>query len=101
MSKRPYDNRSRDEILAGDRLAPFRAVPAIEHLRLEALRTFDRFIDFAESRGIGTPTVEELLAFCDGDRSLWKLEALRLAFNQLLPVEASVRQTVRDAIYRK
>lgn len=101
MTKRPYDNRSRAEIVAGDRLAPFRAKPAIAHLRLGALRTFDRFIGFAESRGVVTPTVEDLLAFCEGDRSLGKLEALRLAFNQLLPLEASARQTVREAIYRK
>ena len=101
MTKRHYDNRSRDEILAGDRLAPFRTAPAVDHLRLGHLRTLDRFIAFAEAQGIVTPTVDDFLAFCEGDRSTRKLKVLQRAFNELLPVTAPARQTVSEAIRRK
>ena len=101
MSKMTYDTRSREEILAADRYAPFRKAPGLSDLSLRELRMLDRFFGFAEARGITVPSVEDFLAFAGADQSPRKLEDLRTAFDRLLPAGTPARETVRMAIRTK
>lgn len=98
MAKRAYDTRTRDEILAGDRFAPFAGNPGLAAVELRALRTLDRFLTFADERGICIPTAEDFLAIALDGTSTRRLDDLRQAFDQLLPEGAGVREAVRDAI---
>ena len=101
MTERSYDTRSREEILAAPRLASFREAPGLAQIGQRELRTLDRFFTFAETRGITVPGTEDFLAFVEGDRSTRRLDDLRTAFDHLLPKDAPVRETVREAIREK
>ncbi len=92
------DIRSREEILAAPRFAPYREMPGMAQVGQRELRTLDRFFTFTETRGVGVPAVTDFLAFVAADRSPRKLEDLRTAFDRLLPEGTPVRDTVRDAI---
>jgi len=101
MTKRVYDTRTREIILAGARFQPFHGNPGLEYVGLRELRTLDRFLEFASQRGIGTPSVDDFLAFVSAGTSTRPLDDLRAAFDRLLPDGAGVRETVRDAIRLK
>ena len=101
MTKHNYDTRTREEILAGDRFQSFTGNPGLEHVGLRELRTLDRFLEFASLRGIGTPSVDDFLAFVEAGTSTRPLDDLRTAFDRLLPDGAGVCDTVRDAIRLK
>lgn len=100
MGKR-YDTRSRDEILAGHRFDALRDTPGMDQVEQRELRTLDRFLEFAEARGIGVPSVEDFLKFVEEGTSTRPLDDLRTAFDRLLPEGAGVRQSIRDAIRAK
>ena len=101
MTDRAYDTRPRDEIVAGDRFAPFRQAPGLSEVDLRELRTLDRFAAFAEARGVFAPSVDDFLLFVEGDRSTRRLNDLRTALDRLLPEDAPARQTIRAAIRAK
>lgn len=101
MTKRTYDTRTREEILAGARMQSFTGNPGLEHVGLRELRTLDRFLEFASQQGIGTPSVDDFLAFVEAGTSTRPLDDLRTAFDRLLPDGAGVRDTVRNAIRLK
>ncbi|MCB1348167.1 MAG: hypothetical protein KDK11_05825 [Maritimibacter sp.] len=101
MTKRNYDTRTREEILAGARMQSFTGNPGLEHVGLRELRTLDRFLEFASQQGIGTPSVDDFLAFVEAGKSTRPLDDLRTAFDRLLPDGAGVRDTLRDAIRLK
>lgn len=100
MSK-PYDTRSREEILAAEHFAPFRDTPGLEKIGTRELRTLDRFFRFAEGQGITVPGVADFLSFVAADTSTRRLDDLRTGFDQLLPAGSPVREVVREAIRQK
>lgn len=98
---KPYDTRSREEILSADHFAPYRAAPRLPEIGLRELRTLDLFFGFAAARGISVPEVIDFLTFVADDSSPRRLENLRTAFDRLLPVGTPVLRAVRDAIRLK
>ena len=100
MSK-PYDTRSRAEILAAEHFAPFRANPGIDAIGTRELRTLDRFFRFAEEQGMAVPGVVDFLSFVAADTSTRRLDDLRTALDRLLPEGTPVREVVREAIRQK
>ncbi|MEZ5778870.1 MAG: hypothetical protein R3E44_10970 [Paracoccaceae bacterium] len=101
MTDRKYDTRSREEILAAARLAPYLNTSNIDAIGLRELRTLDAFLIWAENTGVQVPSTSDFLAFSAGTGSARQLENLRTAFDRIAPVGAAIRQTVRDAIRMK
>lgn len=101
MTQRAYDTRSRAEILAAPHFASFRKNKDIDRINQRELRTLDQFYAFTATHGIKMPEVGDFLKFVENDTSTRRLDNLRTAFDRLLPQEAGVRQTIRDAIRAK
>ena len=98
MKVRTYDTRNRAEILAASHFAPFWKNEGLQKIAQRELRTLDQFFVFAAERCIEIPEVGDFLAFTEADKSSRRLENLRTAFDRLLPEDAPVLQTIRDAI---
>lgn len=98
---KPYDTRSREELLSAPHFAPFLEAPRLGEIGLRELRTLDRFFAFAAANDVAVPEVEDFLNFVAEDASPRRLENLRTALDRLLPAGTPVRRTVRDAIRLK
>ncbi|MGP3699696.1 hypothetical protein [Rhodobacter sp. NSM] len=68
---------------------------------LEDLRVLDRFLVFAASRGIESPSAEDFLAFSEDTGSTRRLRSLEAALLALLPGNPAVLLVLREAIRRK
>mgnify|MGYP003117205645 CR=1 FL=1 len=101
MISRTYDTRSRDEIIVAPHFTWFRADDVLNQIGLRELRTLDQFFVFATIGEIGVPTVSDFLNFTKIDTSTRRLDNLRTAFDLILPLDAPVRQVIRDAIRAK
>lgn len=96
-----YDTRSRDEIIASSRFDAFRNLDGLAQIGLREIRTLDRFVAWAQTRGVRIPTSDDFLEFLGDGRTTRPLDDLRVAVDHLLPQGTQAQQTVRDAIRAK
>lgn len=98
---RACDRRSRAQIVAAAHFDPFRHLDGFDMIALEDLRVLDRFLVFAEQRGIESPTPEDFLAFTRDTRSSRRLRSLETALRRILPGNPAIVLTLREAIRLK
>lgn len=97
---RTCDWRSKAELREDPLMAPYRALPAFEHVPVEDLRVLARFLTFAEARAITVPTEADYLEFTADTQSSRRLRSLKSALDRLLPGSPAVHLVLANAIRR-
>ncbi|MCR9111482.1 MAG: hypothetical protein NXH94_21805 [Rhodobacteraceae bacterium] len=98
---RVCDRTDRETLLSEPLLAPYRDLPAMADLKLEDLRAFVRFLEFAEARSIEVPSVEDYLAFASDVTLSRRLRSLKTAIETLMPGSPAAHVILADAIAQK
>lgn len=101
MTRRTYDTRSADEIIAGAAFDSLRDLPDLVALPKRELRMLDRFLTWASARDVETPEADDFVAFAEHESSSRALADLRTAFNRILPPDAEVLEALREALRKE